>query len=157
MITWCPLPGAGVVLSSVTQMLPSRSTCTPCGMANSPAPNAFTRRPCASNLRIGATVESAHELPPQRSAIHTEEPSRSMSTPLTAPRVRPSGSCGQFRTSAYGLGRSFTGGAFCAAPLKVTSSAAQMIASIGTLSIMVRLIVATQAGETMTQMPEEIA
>ena len=68
-----------------------------------------------------------------------------MSTPLTPPRVRPSGSCGQFRTSAYPLGRSFHRPRVLCGAIKLTRSTAQMVASIGTLSIMARLILATQA------------
>src|SRR4029079_12102505 len=90
----------------------------PCGETTLPAPKLFRSLPDESNLRIGSTVgESRHALlPPHRSATQMLLPSLSMSTALSDPHVRPSGSFAQFSTVRYGFGASLVGaGADCAA------------------------------------------
>src|SRR5439155_25365436 len=90
----------------------------PWGETNMPAPKLFRSLPDESNLRIGSTVgESRHALfPPHRSPTQTLLPSLSISTALSDPHFRPSGSCAQFSTVRYGLGRSLVGdGPDCAA------------------------------------------
>src|SRR6185436_5271888 len=91
-------------------MLLSRSTWMPCGETISPAPKLFTTLPLRSNLTIGSTAGlSRHALlPPQRSATQIDRPSRSTSTALSDPHMRPSGSV-HFATDAYGFGASFVG------------------------------------------------
>src|SRR6185503_6449866 len=90
----------------------------PCGETSMPAPKPFRSLPDESNLRIGSTVgESRHALlPPHRSATQMLLPSLSISTALSDPHFRPSGSCAQFSTVRYGFGASLVGeGADCAA------------------------------------------
>ncbi len=56
--TWWPLPPRPS--PSVTQTLPARSTCRPCGNSSKPAPKLFSSLPDVSNLRIGSSVEPPH-------------------------------------------------------------------------------------------------
>jgi hypothetical protein len=107
--TWWPFPS--LPSPSVTQTLPSRSTCSPCGNKNSPSPKAFTSVPDESNLRIGGKLDpsQANGAPgfmsdgganaPHRSATQTLVPSTSMSTPLVEPHSRPAGIFAQFTTA----------------------------------------------------------
>src|SRR5438128_6111638 len=76
-----------------------------------PAPKLFRSLPDESNLRIGSTVgDSRHALlPPHRSATQMLLPSLSISTALSDPHFRPSGSCAQFSTVRYGFGASLAG------------------------------------------------
>src|SRR5258705_5515076 len=55
LIPWWPFPS--LPSPSVTQTLPSLSTCRPCGNSSSPAPNAFNSLPDESNLRIGGKFD----------------------------------------------------------------------------------------------------
>src|SRR5438045_4574118 len=90
----------------------------PWGETSMPAPKLFRSLPDESNLRIGSTVgESRHALlPPHRSATQMLLPSLSISTALSDPHFRPSGSCAQFSTVRYGFGASLVGeGLDCAA------------------------------------------
>src|SRR6476661_7934155 len=103
----------------------------PCGETSRPAPKLFRSLPDESNLRIGSTVgESRHALlPPHRSATQMLLPSLSMSTALSDPHIRPSGSFAQFSTVRYGFGASLVGeGADCAA----SRAAMTRVASITT-------------------------
>src|SRR5438045_2653270 len=91
----------------------------PCGETIIPAPKLFTTLPLRSNFRIGSTVGFSRQalLPPQRSATQIERPSRSTSTALSDPHMRPSGSI-HFETDAYGFGASLVGvGADCASEI----------------------------------------
>src|ERR1700704_4440297 len=95
-----------------------------------PAPKLFTSLPDASNLRIGSTLgESRHALlPPHRSATQMLLPSLSISTALSDPHFRPSGSCAQFSTVRYGLGASLVGaGLGCAAERRNAATSSRMI------------------------------
>src|SRR6185295_3271224 len=89
---------------------------------NMRAPKLASNLPDASNLSTAGSFEPAQlsnwkGLPPggtsgfapQRSATHTETPSRSMSTPFRAPHFLPSGKSPQGAMLRYGLGRSFNG------------------------------------------------
>src|ERR1700728_607090 len=100
--TWNPLPP--FAWPSVTQILPSLSTQMPCGKRNIPSPKLLTSFPEASNFRIGGSFFPSQVFAPQRSATQTLLPSRSISTALVDPHVRPSGSLAQFSTVTYGLG-----------------------------------------------------
>src|SRR5881396_2888286 len=100
-----------------------------------PAPKLFTSLPDESNLRMGSTVgESRHALlPPHRSATQMLLPSLSISTALSDPHFRPSGSWAQFSTVRYGFGASLVGdGPDCAA----TSTRASAIVRIRFLSLL---------------------
>ena len=68
--------------------------------------------PVESNLRTGSRLEPAQLLAPHRSATQMLTPSRSISTALVEPQVRPSGILAQPSTVRYGLGWSLLG---CAA------------------------------------------
>src|SRR5437867_5621693 len=81
----------------------------PWGEMSSPAPNDRTRLPLESNFRIDGSVEDAQLFAPHRSATQMLEPSRSISTALVEPQLRPSGSFAHPSTVRYGLGRSLTG------------------------------------------------
>jgi hypothetical protein len=70
----------------------------PCGKINRPSPKALTSLPEASNLRMGGSFLPAQLFAPQRSATQMLLPSRSISTALVEPHVRPSGSFAQFST-----------------------------------------------------------
>src|SRR3984957_889285 len=119
LMTCWPLPS--LPRPSVTQTLPSWSTCRPWGNRNMPAPNAFTSWPEASNLRIGSSFEpsQANGTPgfkfdgganaPQRSATQTLAPSRSTSTPAVEPQVRPAGILPQSVIERHGLGSELIG------------------------------------------------
>src|SRR6185436_16384447 len=109
-------PRAGGEASpSVTQMFPAGSTWIPCGYTNRPAPKLFTRRPDASNLRMGSRFEPTH-VPSSRpgvdsrfGALHRSNtqrllPSRSMSMPAAAPIVLPAGSLKKSSMVRYGFG-----------------------------------------------------
>src|SRR6202030_3724662 len=89
---------------SVTQTLPSLSVPRPCGQLISCEPKLTTCRPVESNFWIGAMLEPTQVLPPQRSNTQRLEPSRSMSTPIACPHIRPSGSFAQCSTTLYGFG-----------------------------------------------------
>src|SRR5437763_1491340 len=98
----------------------------PCGDTIIPAPKLFTSFPFASNFRIGLTVGlSRHPLlAPHRSATHTLLPSLSMSTALSDPHLRPSGSWAQSATVRYGFGASLVGeGGVCAAASCIATTA----------------------------------
>src|SRR5713101_2222287 len=70
-----------------------------------PAPKLATSLPAASNFWIGARFEPEQSSAvAQRSKTHTLLPSRSMSTPIAAPHLRPAGSLAQPTSSRYGLG-----------------------------------------------------
>src|SRR5258708_834627 len=58
--TWWPFPS--LPSPSVTQTLPSLSTCRPCGNSSSPAPNDFNRLHDESNLTIGGVPPSSPAL-----------------------------------------------------------------------------------------------
>src|SRR6266568_1872617 len=103
----------------------------PCGDTIMPAPKLLRSLPDASNLRIGSTVgESRHALlPPHRSATQTLLPSLSMSTALSDPHVRPSGSFAQFSTVRYGFGASLVGDeGVCEAARAASTTAASTMA-----------------------------
>src|SRR4051812_35934702 len=93
-----------------------------CGNTNRPAPKLFTMLPSASSLCTGAQLEPAQlsywkadspggtsGFAPQRSTTHTERPSLSTATALSAPHLRPSGSLPHGAAVRYGFGRSLTG------------------------------------------------
>src|SRR5262245_28612478 len=110
-------------MPSVTQMLPSKSTCRPCGNTNKPAPNALTSLPDASNLRIGSRFDPSqlniwpsricdagmNPCAAQRSATQMLLPSGSMSTAAVEPQMRPSAILAQLSMGRYGLGPEFVG------------------------------------------------
>ena len=58
---------------------------------------------------IGSSVEPTHVFAPHRSATQMLVPSRSTSTALVLPHVRPAGSLAHPSTVRYGLGASFVG------------------------------------------------
>src|SRR5688500_12466290 len=95
----------------------------PCGNTNMPWPKLRTILPFGSNLKtvcsgdISLVLTSKHEFTAQRSATQMLLPSRSMSTALVDPHVRPSGSLAQPSIVAYGFGRSLTTGADTHAPV----------------------------------------
>jgi hypothetical protein len=61
-----------------------------------PPPKLFTSLPVSSNFMIGSSVDFEQSVADsQRSNAHTLLPSRSMSTPTTAPNFRRSGSFAQ--------------------------------------------------------------
>src|SRR5687768_3011343 len=76
---------------SVSQTLPSLSTCIPCGKIIVPAPKLLTSLLEASNFRIGSSVELRHVFAPQRSPTQMDVPSLSTPTALVEPQLRPSG------------------------------------------------------------------
>src|SRR6185503_13167131 len=98
-----------VHVQSTTQMLLSLSTVIACGDRINPAPKCATTFPVASNLSIGSSVELRQLFVPQRSATQMLFPSRSISTALVEPQVRPSGSFAQPSIVRYGFGRSLVG------------------------------------------------
>src|SRR5260221_1039952 len=105
-----PRAGRGLLSwPSVTQMLPSVSTCMPCGKMIRPEPKLLTSFPDSSNFRTGSSVEPRQVFAPQRSPTQIDVPSRSTSTALVAPHVRPSGIVKKFSTVRYGFGRSLVG------------------------------------------------
>src|SRR5687767_5984569 len=89
----------------------------PCGNTNIPWPKIVTILPLGSNLNtvlsgdISPLARSQHEFTWQRSATQMLLPSRSMSTALVDPHVRPSGSFAQPSIVLYGFGGSLTTGA----------------------------------------------
>src|ERR1700752_3637203 len=106
-------------------MLPTLSTCIPCGNNSRPAPKLFSRFPDESNLRMGSSFEPSHANgraglmreggldSPHRSATQTLVPSGSMATALVEPQMRPSGNLPQFSTVRYGLGAELVGASPC--------------------------------------------
>src|SRR5881394_357536 len=113
---------AFIARMSTTQALPSRSWVILCGKMNRPAPKLFTMLPSLSSLCTGAQLEPAQlsywkghspggtsGFAPQRSTTHTERPSLSTATALSAPHLRPSGSLPQGAAVRYGLGRLLVG------------------------------------------------
>jgi hypothetical protein len=70
-------------------MLPWESTATP---------SAALGFPEASNFRTGGRLDPAQLFAPHRSATQIDFPSRSISTALVDPHVRPSGIFAQFST-----------------------------------------------------------
>src|SRR3970040_2290769 len=82
----------------------------PGGKFRIPGANDVPRLPFASNLRIAGRFEPVHEFCWQRSATQMLTPSRSISTALVEPQVRPSGSLAQPVIVSYGFGRSLVGG-----------------------------------------------
>ena len=60
----CPLPSGAAPnpTASVTQMLPSRSTCIPWGQRINPAPKLFSSLPDGSNKRIGSISSLSAQL-----------------------------------------------------------------------------------------------
>src|SRR5262245_30555315 len=105
LITWWPLPS--LPRASVTQTLPSGSTWMPWGNTKRPPAKLFTSLPSASNLRSTARLESPQLFAPHLSATQIDRPSRSISTALVDPQVRPSGILAQPSTVEYGLGWEF--------------------------------------------------
>src|SRR5262245_43000690 len=81
----------------------------PCGNTNIPSPKLFTSLPDASNLRTVGKFDPAQVFAPHLSATQMDLPSRSISTALVAPHVRPVGIFAQFSTVANGLGGALTG------------------------------------------------
>src|SRR5712691_5481998 len=80
-----------------------------------PAPKLATSLPVASNFWIGARLEPEQSSAvAQRSKTHTLLPSRSMSTPIAAPHLRPAGSLAQPTSSRYGLGAALGSAPPCA-------------------------------------------
>ena len=81
----------------------------PCGKMSSPLPKLFTSFPDESNFRMVGSSEISpvarfrHVLAPHRSATQIDRPSRSMSTALVDPQVRPSGIFAQPSMVRYGL------------------------------------------------------
>src|SRR6516162_3259468 len=120
---WTVCPFAPRPTPSVTQMLPSKSTCSPCGNTNMPAPNDFTSLPDASNLRIGSRFDPSqlktspsricdggmNPWAAHRSATQMLLPSGSMSTAAVEPQMRPSGILAQPSMVRYGLGAELVG------------------------------------------------
>ena len=87
-----PRAGRGLLSwPSVTLMLPSLSTCIPCGKIIVPAPKLFTSVPEASNFRMESSFESRHEFAPHRSPTQIDLPSLSTATAFVEPHVRPAG------------------------------------------------------------------
>ena len=88
-----------------------------------PWPNCATILPFGSNLNtvlsgdISLVLMSKQLFTAQRSATQMLLPSRSMSTALVDPHVRPSGSFAQPSIVLYGFGRSLTTGALTHAPV----------------------------------------
>jgi len=118
-------------------MLPSRSTCMPCGKIIRPEAKLFTSLPDGSNFSTTSTgfiaflVVSQHELAPHRSATHTLLPSLSMSTALRDPHVRPAGIFAHPSTVWYGLGASLVGATVvCAITLLIASTAAALATAV---------------------------
>src|SRR5262249_34999200 len=120
-----PLPAR----SSVTQTLPSRSTARPCGKLNSPAPRLVTNLPVGSNFTTGATFDLEQSLAPQRSNTQMLLPSRSASTAIAAPNLRPSGFFADFPPMRGGLGGEWGRGAACATPSPADSATAATTAN----------------------------
>src|SRR3990167_6014904 len=95
-----------------------------------PPPKLAIRLPDSSNLLIGSALVPRHPGvigPEQRSADHTDRPSRSTATPLVPPKGRPSGPSPQLRMTRYGLAPLLTGGVSCvktALPCSATHAAA---------------------------------
>ena len=87
--TWCPFPS--LPRASVTQTLSSPSTQMPCGNRNTPAAKLLTSRPSESNLSSAGSSEPAQVFAPHLSPTQMDFPSRSISTALVDPQVRPSG------------------------------------------------------------------
>src|SRR5215831_2197963 len=81
-----------------------------------PPPKLLISLPVESKWRTGSSMESWHELAPQRSATQIDLPSLSISTALVDPQVLPSGSFAQSFTVSYGLGREFVGFRSACAP-----------------------------------------
>src|SRR3954462_15178348 len=88
-----------------------------------PAPKLVTNLPAGSNFMIGATFDLPQSLAPQRSNTHRLLPSRSTSTPIGAPILRPSGSFAQLSSILSGLGAGF-GSLDCAKTPEIANSAA---------------------------------
>ena len=103
--------------ASVTQTLPSRSTCRPCGMANRPCPMLLIGRPVFGSIWCTAAMSEPSQLPaPQRSMAQIS-PCGPISMPAVVPQGLPSASLAHCRCGAWnGLG-SFSGSgvAICAA------------------------------------------
>src|SRR3954470_15802272 len=81
----------------------------PCGKISIPAPKLAVSVPFESNSRIVGRLETSpvarfrHVFAPQRSATQIDRPSRSMSTALVDPQVRPSGIFAHPSIVRYGL------------------------------------------------------
>src|SRR5580658_3989809 len=73
-----------------------------------PEPKLFTSLPEGSNFSTGSSVLPAQLLAPHLSATHMLRPSRSISTALVEPHIRPAGSWAQFSTVRYGFGAEFS-------------------------------------------------
>src|SRR5262245_38201434 len=98
LMTCCPLVPSLLVCASVTQMLPSRSTCNPCGNTNRPPPMLLIGFAVARSIRcIGGSSEPSQLLTPHRSIaqISLRGP---ISTPAVEPHVLLSGRMPQLRT-----------------------------------------------------------
>src|SRR6516165_10575226 len=93
-----------------------------------PPPKLFTSVPDWSNLRIGGSILPAQVLAPHRSATQMLVPSRSTSTALVDPHIRPAGSLNQFSTVRNGLGCELGGAS--ASALAVASAATAIIAPL---------------------------
>jgi hypothetical protein len=110
-------------------MLLSLSTVIACGDRMSPAPKCATSVPFESNLSTGSSVEVAQLFVPHRSATQILLPSRSMSTALVEPHVRPSGIFAQSATVVYGLGALLIGAMFACAAIGAASANQPSVAS----------------------------
>src|SRR5712692_1089666 len=140
--TWWPLPPRP--RPSLTQTLPARSTCMPCGNNSRPAPKLFNRFPDESNLRMGSSFDPSQANgkaglmreggmdSPHRSATQTLVPSGSMATALVDPQLRPSGSLPQLAIVRYGLGAELVGAVPCAS---ATLPAITMVAAAANASM----------------------
>src|SRR5512147_2743049 len=98
-----------VQAQSVTQTFPSRSTWSPWGVRNIPAPKLRIRVPVESKWRMGSRVEPEQVLVPHRSATQTLRPSGAISTPEVEPQVRPAGIRAHPSIVRQGLGSWLTG------------------------------------------------
>src|SRR5262245_58256979 len=101
---------------------------------NIPSPKLLTSLPDASNLSTTGRFDPAQVFAPHLSATQIDLPSRSISTALVAPHVRPAGIFAQFSTVAYGLGGSLTGWMLpcvCRLPANIASVATIAGASMG--------------------------
>src|SRR5712692_10777735 len=94
----------------------------PWGKTNIPAPKLVLSRPDSSNSRTTGRLEPAQVFAPHLSATQMDFPSRSTSTALVAPQVRPSGIFAQPSTVRYGLGWALAGWASSHPPEAATAA-----------------------------------
>jgi hypothetical protein len=93
----------------------------PCGNTIKPLPKLRTSVPEASNFSTVSRSDPRQVFAPQRSATQIDRPSRSISTALVEPQVRPAGILKKFSTVRYGFGASLTGVTVCCANVNVTA------------------------------------